>query len=284
MDPDGGAGGVETVHPLGQQPADHPGQHIAAARGGQPGRAIVVDEPTPVRGGDHRLWPLQHHHRPGPCRRLGRGLFPPVDQQVGKQAAELALMRGQDIIAVQQGEQVRGPALEHRQTVGIDHQGRPGPGQGVDIGDGGVVDPGGRPDHHGVHPVGQFRQDLGIGERFQHHRLDRRGQHRHSLDRTQQADDTGPDPEAAAGGQTRCAGLTGTTTDDPQPAAGVFVRIRPRPWQSGAPVRGILDGTHRLPLFTDDDNFEKRLALLCNAMSLWCPSDGAFSKPVPGSP
>ena len=73
-----------------------PGQHVAGAGRGQPGRAVDVDRGAAVRRGDHRVGALQQHDGAGAgCAasraaaiRSGDGL-----QQAREQALELAGVR-----------------------------------------------------------------------------------------------------------------------------------------------------------------------------------------------
>ena len=72
VEPDGGACGLETVEPLGEEAGHHARQHVARSGGRQRGRRIDVDPRAAVRSGDHRVGPLQHHHRAGAFRRPPR--------------------------------------------------------------------------------------------------------------------------------------------------------------------------------------------------------------------
>ena len=68
------AGRLEAVEALRQKPRHDPRQHVARPGGGQRGRRIDVDPRPAVRRGDHRVRPLQHHHR----ARQRRGLAAPA--------------------------------------------------------------------------------------------------------------------------------------------------------------------------------------------------------------
>ena len=81
-------------------------------------------------------------------------------------------MRRDHVIAVQQGEQRVGPALENTQGVGVHHQGGSGGLQRLQIGDRAVVEARGRTDDHGVQNLGQLGQLVWISEREQHHGLE----------------------------------------------------------------------------------------------------------------
>ena len=69
-------------------------------------------------------------------------------------------MRSQDIVAVEDFEQVFRPGFEHRQSVGVHHQGRARAGEGAHIRPGGVIDAGGRSDDDGVEVGGGLGQRL----------------------------------------------------------------------------------------------------------------------------
>ena len=70
VQPHGGGGGFKARHALRQQARDHPRQHVAGARGGEPGRRIGRDGDAPIGRGDHRVRPLQKHDCTGNTRTL----------------------------------------------------------------------------------------------------------------------------------------------------------------------------------------------------------------------
>ena len=59
--------------PCASSPRDHAGQHVARARGREPGRRGGVDRGAAVRRRDHRVRALQQHDRPGPRGGGARG-------------------------------------------------------------------------------------------------------------------------------------------------------------------------------------------------------------------
>ena len=67
--PDPDAGGLEGRHALRQQPAIIPGQHVAGAGGGEPGRRVGGDGGAAVRRRHHGIRPLEQHDGAGSARR-----------------------------------------------------------------------------------------------------------------------------------------------------------------------------------------------------------------------
>ena len=79
VQPGAGAGGLPGRHALGQQPGDDPGQHVAGAGGGEPGRRRGVDRGASVRRGDDRVGPFSSTTAPvraAAARAAAAGLRP----------------------------------------------------------------------------------------------------------------------------------------------------------------------------------------------------------------
>lgn len=150
MKPDGGASGIEAVHALGGQSADHAGQDVAGSGRRQPWRTIAISADAAVRRCDQCLCALQDDRRLGRSRRILNGRFSPLRKQAWEQSLELAFMRRQDIVAIQHGEQFSSPTFEDRQTIGVDHQNGAGRAERLDVRDRRIVQACGRTDHDGV--------------------------------------------------------------------------------------------------------------------------------------
>ena len=129
MQPDGGAGRLERRHALRQQARDEARQHVAGARGGEPGRRIFGDRSAAVRRGHHRIGALQQHDRAGGRRRgLARSHFDDISDascDVSEQTREFAFVRGQHgrrrpraLIAANSVSGVVGKA---RERIGVEH-------------------------------------------------------------------------------------------------------------------------------------------------------------------
>jgi len=239
MHPGGSAGGVETVHVLGREPADQARQHIPRARRRQPRRAVRIDRHPTVRFRNDGLMALQQDDRVGPDRGPGSRVRRGQVCEVRKQARELSPVRSQHIIAVQQGEQVVLPPLEHAQRIGVDHKHRPGRGKGMQIGDGLLSQSRSRADHHGVGVPEPVAQIVGPVEGLDHHCLQGRCQHRNGCRRCHDPDQPGPDPQSRPRRQSGGSGTMGRARHHGQPPARVFVGLCPRPGQAGSPVSGL---------------------------------------------
>ncbi len=144
-------------------------------------------------------------------------------------------MRGQHVVAVQHREQLLRVFAEHGQGVRIDHQAGAGARQGEQVGHGGLVDPGRRTDHGGVHGGGGLLQFHIRLERAQHHRFQVRAVDHQGVGRGQQGDQTGADAQSAARRQSRRAGGRHIARHHDHSAAGMLVRVRPRPGHAGGP-------------------------------------------------
>ena len=68
MHPYGSACGLERRHALGEEAGGEPGQHVAGARGREPGRCIGIDGGAAVGRRDHGVGAFEDDHRAGPAR------------------------------------------------------------------------------------------------------------------------------------------------------------------------------------------------------------------------
>lgn len=139
MKPDRGASGIEAVHALCGQSADHARQDITGSGRGQPRRAVFVSADAAVRRCDQRLGALQDDRHLGRSRSLLNGHFAALRKQAWEQAFELTFMRRQDIVAIQHGEQFSSPTFEDRQTIRVDHQNGAGRAQRLNVRDRRIV-------------------------------------------------------------------------------------------------------------------------------------------------
>lgn len=139
MKPDGGASGVEAVHALRRQSADHAGQHVAGSGRGQPRRTVFISADATIRRCDQRLGALQNDRRLGRSRRIFNGRFSPLCEQAWEKSIKLTFMRRQDIVAIQHGEQFSSPTFEDRQTIRVDHQNGAGRAKRLNVSDRRIV-------------------------------------------------------------------------------------------------------------------------------------------------
>ena len=85
--------------PCASSPAIKPGEHVAGAGGGEPGRRVVGDRSAAVGRRHHRVGALEQHDRarsPRPRCAPSRASSEMFQSHVVEKPGELAFMRGQD--------------------------------------------------------------------------------------------------------------------------------------------------------------------------------------------
>ena len=285
MQPGGVGGGLAGPPAARQQPADHPRQHVARPRRGQPGRGAVIDGGADRHGvagrADHRVGAFQQHGAAAHLRDLldgghlaeqaGVALRPPAVLETGEQPLELthvgrqhharAAVDGEPAVDVvdppmlvlrQRGERVgvqhqrHGAVLRRQRRLQQRHRRRT------------HAQP--RPHHQRVHPAfaQQVRQRLRAVHAAQHDRIQPRRVFRHRLGRRAHRHQPGADAQRAARRQPRSAAPARAADQHQHMAMIVFVRVarldggkRRRFGQVDAAAQGGLRKIGREPLKPD---------------------------------
>ena len=114
-----GGGGAEGVEPLRKKTGDKPGQHVAAAGGGEIGRGVGVDDSAPIGRRDHGVSTLQQHDRAR--QRRGGARSRELVAACREETGEFTVMRRQHARAVDGGKQRRRLLGKDGERVGVEH-------------------------------------------------------------------------------------------------------------------------------------------------------------------
>ncbi len=204
-----------------------------------------ADRAAPIMGRNDGCGSFQHHD--GPCATRGlhrRRLTSRRGQKPREQAFKLSLMRGQDVVAIQQGEQLLRSILKQGQGVRIHDQGRPRSRQGHQVVRRGVGQSRRRTDDDGIHRLRQGLKLLRPGEGGQHHGLQAGRQNHGGVRRAEDLHQPCTAPQPGPRRQPRRAGRQRTARHHAQTAAHVLVGLRGRPRQAIAPFAGVVMRLH----------------------------------------
>ncbi|CCC97845.1 protein of unknown function [Azospirillum baldaniorum] len=243
MQPDRGAGGVERVRPLGDQPERDARQHIPRPGGRQIGRSVGVDDGPPIRCRDHRVGTLQKDDRATARRRgTGAGQFAALlRRDIRKDPGEFAFVRGQQTAPVQPVEQVGGRLGEAGQRVGVQHAGLSSTQRGERMAPRVRPDSGSRSQQHRV--LARIHQQSLEGRAVRHIGHDQAGRaggvDRHRVGWAGHRDQPCPGAQSAPRRQPRRAGHPRPAKHHRVPSR-VFVRVEPRPGVALPPQVGAV--------------------------------------------
>ena len=236
----------EAPHPLRQQSAGDPGQHIPGAGSGQRRRGVAVDHGPAIRRGNHRVAALEHHHGarsfgPGPRPIQLRACNLPEDP------LELALVRRHHHRSVglcldRRKERLR-IVLEAGQGVGVENRSGAAAEDRQDVGPGMIVNAGRGADHRRGDPlvVQHQRQSRGAIDRLEHDRREVRRLDQQGIVGAHQRHQPGTAAQRRDGGEPARSGVQRPAGDHDTVTAGELVAVRLEPGQ-GPQAWAVLEG------------------------------------------
>ncbi len=231
MQPDGGAGGFEGGHSLGQQAGGEACQHIAGAGGGERRRGVAVDGGAAIGAGDDRVGAFENDDRAGAlCGFQGALMFRFRNiGQITEKAGEFALMGGEDDGALRVfgdcGEEFGGVLGEGGQGIGIKNRCGTAGEDGAGFCAGFGADAGGGADADGIAAlvVEEHAEGQGIIGLRQHEGGGVGGVDKEFIFMARDGDEPCPDFQCGLCGKARCAGVELRAGDNDGVAAFVFV-------------------------------------------------------------
>ena len=231
MEPDGGAGGFEGGHALGEQAGGEARQHIAGAGGGKRWRGIAVDRGAAIGAGDDRIGAFENDDRAGAfCGFQGALMFRFRNiGQIAEKAGEFAFVGGEDDGAVGTfgncGEEFGGVLGEGGQGIGIENRCGAAGEDGAHFGAGFGADAGGGADADGIAAlvVEEHAERQGIVGLRQHEGGGVGGVDKEFILVARDGDEPCPDFQGGLCGKARCAGVELCAGDNDGMAAFVFV-------------------------------------------------------------